>query len=389
MSDPQRYRAPALLCAALLCFCAGGLYGWSALIPVIEFNYAASAAQSGLVFSSAIVAFSVAVMVTPRLPSGCHGLTGCALFGFVGAGCLVLAMMASSYLLFLIAFGVGFGLCSGAIYINVLGMATKTVRPAVITPLMIASFGMGGAVFGLWWRILVVKEWGAMALMPLVVALLLSSTLGFIIASRLPRSLTVKTAVLQQQGSVEKPVIFVLLWLSFALGSSGGLMVLGLAGKITDSIGASPLITSLAIVGVAIGNTLGRASVSGCNHLIKPVQTALIAAMVVLLGLVITGVAESPVQLSAGLVTVAFGYGAVASIIPVLVATIYGSVRFSRVYSFVFSAWGIAGLLAPWLAGLIYDSTDNFRWAVVIALLATLGAIISLVLLKRIALPLR
>jgi len=159
-------------------------------------------------------------------------------------------------------------------------------------------------------------------------------------------------------------------------------MVLGLAGKMTDSVGASAAITSLAIAGVAIGNTVGRISVSGFNSVFKPINTALLAVGVVIAGLVITGLAASPLQLALGLIVVAAGYGAVASTIPALVAVIYGKNNFSRMFSIVFSAWGVAGLIAPWLAGVVHDRTGEFQLAILFALLATVGAAVSLILLK-------
>jgi len=374
-----------LVIAAMLCFCAGGLYGWSALIPIIEVQFNASAAQSGLVFSIAIVAFTSAVIATPRLPPMLNGLKGCAVFGFIGALYLLLAMMASSYLLFLFAFGVGFGLCSGAIYINALGIAANTARPAIVTPLVVASFGLGGAVFGVLWRLLVLNHWGAAALMPLVLCLLLLSVCGLIVCAGIAPLDKAKAASTAQSQADQlckgKPVIFGLLWFSFALGSAGGVMVLGLASKMTDSAGATAAVTSIAIAGVAIGNTLGRASVGGVNYYFKPINTALLAVVVVATGLLVMFFSTTAAYVAAGLIIVAIGYGAT---MPALVGAIYGKERFSRVFSFVFSAWGLAGLLAPWLAGIAHDRTNDFQLAILVALLVTICSVVTLMCLKLI-----
>ena len=79
---------------------------------------------AGLVFSVAIVSFTVAVIVAPRLPPRFTGLRGCVMFAMLGALCLLLAMTAATYPLFLLAFSVGFGIASGAIYINALSVVT-------------------------------------------------------------------------------------------------------------------------------------------------------------------------------------------------------------------------------------------------------------------------
>jgi len=122
MNESPATRAGVLISAAVICFCAGGLYGWSALIPVIENRFGTSTEQSGLVFSTAIVAFSIAVIVSPRLPAKYNGLDGCIAFGVYGAVCLILATIAPNFPLFLISFGLGFGACSGVIYINALAI---------------------------------------------------------------------------------------------------------------------------------------------------------------------------------------------------------------------------------------------------------------------------
>ena len=163
-------------------------------------------------------------------------------------------------------------------------------------------------------------------------------------------------------------------------------MVLGLAGKITDSVGAPASSTSNAIVGVALGNTFGRLSVSGLNYKFKPVNSALLAVSMAALGLIIMALATTPWSLVSGMIIVATGYGAVASTIPALVSTIYGKDKFARVFSFVFTAWGVAGLLAPWLAGAIHDRAGDFQLAILIALLATVGSAATLLTLKWVAL---
>ena len=382
MTEQPVVRPRALASAALICFCAGGLYGWSALIPVIEQELGGTTEQSGFVFSVAIVAFTIAVIVTPRLPVVFNGLHSCVVFGCCGAAFLVLAALASSYHWFLLTFGIGYGFCSGAIYINALATAAQSARPAVITPLMVASFGMGGAVYGFIWRWFVVHGWGVLALLPLVLSLVVACVVGFAAYGRLKLVNTVKKSVPTTSGSREKPGAFILLWLSFALGSAGGLMILGLAGKMTDSVGAPASITSIAIVGVALGNTFGRLSVSGLNYTFKPINSALLAVSMTALGLVIMTLATTPWYLVVGLIIVATGYGAVASTIPALVSTIYGKDNFARVFSSVFTAWGVAGLLAPWLAGAIHDRAGDFQMAILIALLATVGSAATLLTLK-------
>jgi len=41
-------RSAQFYLAAALCFCAGGLYGWSALVPVVEGTFGGSTEQAAM-----------------------------------------------------------------------------------------------------------------------------------------------------------------------------------------------------------------------------------------------------------------------------------------------------------------------------------------------------
>ena len=89
-----------------------------------------------------------AVMLAPRIFASeptIGKIAGCAL---IGAVCLYIAQRAPTYPLFLVAFSGGFGSMSGAIYCLTLAMAARSSAHGTRTPVVVASFGLGGAVFG-------------------------------------------------------------------------------------------------------------------------------------------------------------------------------------------------------------------------------------------------
>ncbi len=61
-----------------------------------------------------------------------------------------------------------------------------------------------------------------------------------------------------------------------------------------------------------------------------------------------------------------FGYGAIIAVYPVAIANRFGAAG-PRVYGRVFTAWGFAGLAAPWAAGAIYDLEASYTAALVVA----------------------
>lgn len=48
-------------------------------------------------------------------------------------------------------------------------------------------------------------------------------------------------------------------------------------------------------------------------------------------------------------------------------AVYYGPEQAARIYGRIFTAWGVAGLLAPWMAGLLFDSTGAYLAALLCA----------------------
>jgi OFA family oxalate/formate antiporter-like MFS transporter len=71
-----------------------------------------------------------------------------------------------------------------------------------------------------------------------------------------------------------------------------------------------------------------------------------------------------------------FAYGAIIAIYPVAIAACFGEDG-ARAYGRVFIAWGVAGLLAPWCAGVIYDARGEYDLAMLIAALVALLSAVS------------
>ncbi|MEP3276749.1 MAG: MFS transporter [Stappiaceae bacterium] len=373
-----------LVLAGLCCFCAGGLYGWSALISAIQEPFGVSTAQIGLIFSFAVLAFTAAVLVAPYLPPTLKGLSGGGIFGLCGALLLALSATASAYIYFVVTFSLGFGAVSGFIYINTLDLAARSQHPKLLSPIMVATFGMGGVVFGPAWRLMIAQGWGLKALWLLSVLLGAVSILSILTARKTSEKRNDDPQAIQSQveSTLSPTHAGVYVWLIFALGSVGGLMVLGLASKILDDAGGSVALTSIALGCIAVGNTTGRLSVAGFNSRLNPLTTTIIATLTTGLGLIVTAMSSHAVFVAVGLSLVALGYGITASAIPSLTRQLFGEARFFRAFAVIFTAWAAAGLLGPWMSGAIFDQTGGFGGAILAALTMTAGAVLTVLLLR-------
>ncbi|WP_299859544.1 hypothetical protein [uncultured Roseobacter sp.] len=351
----------SLLTSGLVCFCAGGLYGWSALIAPMQAAYGVTTAQTGLIFSLAIVSFTVAVILVPRLPVKTSTPSAVACFGLFSALSVLAAARMPEFEFFLLWFSGGFGAASGGIYIAALGVAASAPAHKIATPAMVAAFGTGGAVFGPLWRVMDAAGYGLDGLLLLAgglggcsVLAAFTSKLGSPIRST-PRADRVTSARPAQSAQV-----LAMIWTIFAFGSFGGLMVLGLASKMMDVAGAGVALGSLGLAGIALGNTSGRLSVALLTQHLTPQTCMLMAMGLTLAGLAMAAFHLNPVMLCVALILVATGYGVVASTVPVMTRAAFGADDFAKRFSVVFSAWGVAGFLAPWAGGVMFDMRDSF-----------------------------
>ena len=366
MTDLHRLAPPFAVC-----FCAGGLYGWSALATTLQAAFDLRMAPAGLVFSLALLAFTTAVIMAPYIGIGAwlgqmRMLATCA---GLGALCIGLAAFAPSFAVFTALFSLGFGAMSGAIYSTALGLAAASASARITTPVTVAGFGLGSAVFGPLWKLLSAQGWGLSALLPLAGALAISGVLAAVASANTTPALRTPPPA-QNRAPLPRRVL-ALIWAIFATGTFGGLMVLGLAAKIMDVGGAALALAGTVLAGVALANTFGRLSAAAL-----PAQAGAIAGLVVSCALTLTGLttaalATGPAFLGAGLVCVAASYGLMASSIPLITAQAVGPAQFQRAFGIVLTTWGASGFAAPWLTGLLFDLRGDFALAYACAAVAT------------------
>lgn len=354
-----------ILAVGLACFAAGGLYGWSALIAPLEQAFAISTTQAGRAFSVSLVCFTLVVLAVPlAFPRGISDRQMGVLAG-LGAMCILGARLSGGFTAFQLWFNVGFGAVSGAIYIAATTRAAGMQAHQRATPVIVACFGAGGAVFGPLWRGLYNEGWGLAALDVLVGALIFSALiLMFMPAQATPaRAKQVGPAKAGARKQVR------LIWLTFALGSYSGLMVLGLAAKMIDSLGAASVLVSVTLAGIAICNTGGRLSVAWLGSRFGVERCLYFSCCATLCGLAVILIwPGNSLVLCVGLLLVAGGYGMVASGIPVVTRSVFGADQFQARFARIFTAWGVAGLTAPWVAGALIDINGTLAPAIFTAL---------------------
>ena len=153
---------------------------------------------------------------------------------------------------------------------------------------------------------------------------------------------------------------FYVLWIMFFVGASAGLTFISVAQQLGKK--ALGEMAFLAVVVLAVGNASGRILAGLVSDKIGRQWTLfgafLIQACVVMGLLGAKAGAGWPLILILVLFIGAL-YGANLSLFPSAAKDYFGLKGFGLNYGILFSAWGVAGLVMPWLNGRITDLTGS------------------------------
>lgn len=156
-----------------------------------------------------------------------------------------------------------------------------------------------------------------------------------------------------------------LMWLGYFGGVMAGLMVIGHAAGIAAATGPG-LAPWMAPVVIALCNLLGSL-VGGRAADALPAGVVLVGLpLLTCAGLVLLVVAGAS-GLVVALGMAGFAYGGTIAAYPPVIAKRVGQDHSAKVYGRVFTAWGVAGLSGPWLAGALFDASGQYGVALMVA----------------------
>jgi hypothetical protein len=372
--------ASAIAAAVVLMTVLGSLYSWSVFILPLEQALMASRAQVSLIFSLATLTFTAGMLTAPLLyarwtPAGLA--LGVALL--TGLGHLLAASMIME--LVLIGYGGLFGLANGIGY-SIAVQGVQQVggrRRGRWTGIVVACYALGAAACAPAFEMLVagIGLAAAFTVAGAALAAALASAAALLARSGLDKLGAGRAGKL----GPPQPWPFALLWLGMALGSLAGVFALGHAAGLLASIQAGAAWASAAVGMVTLGNGLGRVlggwSEEGHDAqrrvaLLQGAAAAAFGAMAMF---------GSPIMQLLGLLVAGIGYGWMAGAFPMMVARYWGVERVGLVYGRLFTAWGFAAVLGPWLGGRLFDWSGDYAGALIAAAAAALAACIAMLLL--------
>jgi OFA family oxalate/formate antiporter-like MFS transporter len=404
----------------------GAIYAWSAFTGPLqgsatapsEFNFTKTETQA--IFSVGLLVFAIFTIIGGRLQIK-HGPMKVALIGgtLLGLGYILASFIGASFIGKLIFIGVLSGAGIGLAYVVPIATGVKWFpdKKGLVSGLAVAGFGFGAFIWILLanppsilgFSGLISKQTGAFAytvanvdfafliygIMFLVLVILGSLVMrnppaGWKPAGwNPPQAKSGKTAGISfKPKQMLKNKSFYLLWIMFLVGALAGLMVIGnvqnFAKSPTDGFTANGFGVQEAIDFAVIGAAVCLPIFNGAGRIIWGLVSdkvgrgkALIAmfAFQAVMMTVFFYTTSNPILFYVVAALIGFNFGGNFALFPSSCADSFGAENLGLNYGFLFTAYGIGGIVGPILAGLVQDAGLSFLYAFIPAAIMCVVAV--------------
>ena len=386
MKGPQASPWRVLAASTALNAPIGSLYAFSVFLQPLEALLGLTRADLAFVFALAAAAFGVGMMLAPSLYGVASTpllVTACAVENALG---LALAATAGGLAQLAIGYGVLFGIGGGAAYILVQQMVNLSVtrRQGLVNGYIVSLLPAGAMIaaplFG--WGI---RAFGVRATLGgFAVVLAITGFASAWLVAHAGVAASAETGNVTLAEGERRRAVFWRLSIVFFLAASAGLMVLSQAAGIIAAYGGA---AALAVYGTTfITATIAVARLGGgwmVDWLAIPTVAAGAHALA-LAGNAALTLWPGPLVSVFSLALVGMGYGVISGVTAAAVAVYWRRALYGRMASRVYIAWSAAAIVLPVIAGRLFDLTQGYGAAVLIAAGANaLGILVSLGLPRR------
>lgn len=381
-SAPVRRAFPALFAGVIMNMVFGSLYAWSVFISGLEHDLAIQRTDVSIVFSLAVVSFTVGNFTAPfafgRIPTALLPLIALV----AGAGGLALAALGDGYQAVITGYGILFGFGCGFAYNTALQAAQVAMpdRPGLANGIIISAFALG-SIIAAYLLTQSITSQGVRATFWLQAIAVAGVTLAAAI------SLGYSRVQLTQPGPIRDTTtnthILHISWLGFFLGALAGVLSIGHASPIIAHFGGTAAACVLGVTLLGIGNATGRLAAGWLSDRISVRSVAGIAHLCGAIGFVVVLGNPSGEGAVITMAMAGIAYGMTASVYPSAVAIFMGRAAYGRNFAILLTAWGAAGLLGPMLGGYFFDISGDYRISLEFACVASMFAVINAMRLPR------
>jgi len=424
-ADPEAAEQPTMnrwvvvAGAIMIQLALGAIYSWSVFTPMLTaapYNFTATETQ--MIFSTGLVTFAVVMILAGRLQAKFSPRL-IALVGGVllGSGYIAASFTGESFIGMLVTIGLIGGAGIGMAYVVPIAVGIKWFpdKKGLISGLAVAGFGFGATIWvklaGSWGNLLANQGLHQTYLIYGIVFFVMVVVGGLLMVNP-PSGFCPKgwTPPEQQAGGTKgrdylpkqmlKTPQFWMIWMMFVFGALAGLMVIGIiklygidalqaSGYAADAATASAIAGTAMAVFYAIFNGVGRivwGAISDKTGYKKALMAMFAFQALMMFAVFSMGGNEYTLYLAAALI--GFNFGGNFALFPKATADIFGSRHVGQNYGFVFSAYGVGGVVGPTvLVGYFKSVTtgaavDSWTPAFIIAGLLCVVAVVLALLIK-------
>ena len=371
----------------------GSLYAWSVFVSPLEAEFGWSRTDVTWVFQIAIITFALAFVLAGRIQDRLGPTIPAAIGGtLVGLG-FILSSFTSSLAFLYVSFGFLVGMGNGFGYATPIPVGSKWFpdKRGLVVGLMVAGYGGGSAIFGPLGNELIAQYGWRTTFRIIGVILFLMCMVGTWLlknppAGYQPEGWSPQAAPAERTlrdiptGEMVGKPTFYALWVAFCLGTTAGLMIISQLAPFAASAGLTGTAAALTIFTVgALGSSSGRIASGWMSDIVGRLTTLRIMILVSAVAMpALFILREQAVVLYVLIFVVYWCFGTQLSVFATTSADFFGTKHMGLNYGLLFTAYGVAGVIGPQIAGRVFDASGDYRNAFFIAAGLAVVALISL-----------
>lgn len=379
----------------------GSLYAWSVFVAPLEERFGWKRPQTSLAFTIAIVAFASAFIVAGRLQDRFGPLPVSLVGGLLVSLGFVMCSFTQSLSWLYLWFGVVVGLGNGFGYATPIPVMAKWFpdHRGLAVGLAVAGYGGGSALFGPLCKEILIPRYGLdITFRVLGLVFFVMTTIGAMLLRNPPPGYRpagwtppdTAAAVHAHPftpAEVLRTPTFYLMWLAYALGASSGLMVISQLAPFAKSRGLAGAASTALLIGAA-GSVSGR-TLSGwmSDRLGRLNVLRLMIGLSIVAMPLLHRSAGTVLGLYAAVFVVYWCFGTQLSVNASTAADFWGTKHAGINYGMLYTAYGVAGVLGPWIGSTLFERYHNYSAAFNTAALLAAAALVCELIARRPKVP--
>lgn len=356
----------------------GILYSWSILKKALVADWGWTNTEASLPYTVCIAVLAFVTIFGGRLQDK-YGPRIIALIGglLFGAG-LIGSAYAKNPTIMVLTFGVVSGLGMGFGYAAATPCAIKWFDPrkkGLISGIVVSGIGLSAVYIAPLTNSLLASSsiqqtflfLGILSISAMTVfsLILRNPPAGYVPAVNPNKPATRHAADYRWQDMI-KTRPFILLWLTYLMSATAGLMLIGHIASIA-LVQAHWQAGFILVVILAVFNATGRISGGFLSDKVGRTNAMLIAFGLQAVNMFVFALFNSIPLLIAGTAVAGLAYGSIFSLFPAITADYFGIKNLGVNYGIIFTGWGIAGVIGPIIGGQVADATGTYNGSYIVA----------------------